>query len=704
MPKQEFKIYEVDGEQVEFPMDMSDQEISEVIQQTAQTSGELGKQRELIEAADIGAGEDLLPGVSEAESHEGAVDVVRTGIPIAASAFTMNPVALGLITGLSDLTASELEERYEDPAYQNNMDFMKRKARHLGQATVSGGLSYGGDRFLLPWANKVVGKLKQFVYGRPFLPGKLGRSDVMGGTQPDVREGQALLGTFDPQPFGIREASTPFSLPLDQLNTGRKNLSSTIGTFARSSFGGGARMRKIDLRNEEVLSDFVRSFINANHATTPKQFGQSLAVLFNQDSLAVEKGTSHLFQEFRDLAYGKGVNVNIKDSFKYLIDNFQSADARDVFAKVAASNPDFLDKLGIGEQVMFKTADEAAQIIKMLPSARANAVFENMPEEIPVEAAYDLYRMLNRKFFGKKISGSQKRIAGEFKKRLDNAMKDGMSAITLDPTVALDPKSAQEAAQRGKAAYTKFREANDFASKNYERTEKRIIEELFKKIGDEKPSAVLGMLSGSGGIDRLGALKKFFKTSEALTSVDYEKAVQQPLRHWLLSMSVDKKTGVVSGAKLRKLLDTAEARNGPEFTNEIFGADVTKSARTAASTLELTQSADESNIVMKIIQAGALMSAASGIMYGMGQPIERIALGGFGVLFTPWAFSRVISNPRLMRTITDGFAKGTGSSAFQRAVLVAITQNRKSIKEMAGLSPEAQQFYSNMGEELELPD
>ena len=57
--------------------------------------------------------------------------------------------------------------------------------------------------------------------------------------------------------------------------------------------------------------------------------------------------------------------------------------------------------------------------------------------------------------------------------------------------------------------------------------------------------------------------------------------------------------------------------------------------------------------------------------------------------------AKIMSNPRLMRTLTDGFVAGAGTSKFARAIMVATIQNKAALKEMAKLSPEAQEFYDN---------
>jgi hypothetical protein len=125
--------------------------------------------------------------------------------------------------------------------------------------------------------------------------------------------------------------------------------------------------------------------------------------------------------------------------------------------------------------------------------------------------------------------------------------------------------------------------------------------------------------------------------------------------------------------------------------------------RNAATTLNLLAKAGESNILMKIIQASVLAGAATGLMYGMGQPIERVIGGGIAVLFTPYALAKVMANPRLTRVITDGFIAGPGTSKFARTILTAANLNREWFNKK-DLSVEAREFYDKPWEMEEEPD
>lgn len=674
------KLIQVGEDTVEFPDSMGDAEIEKILSQAQQASQKIAQAQQKTEQSLSQLNPKLTPGEVYPQGptpsgSELGVNALRTGVPIAAAFATKNPASLALITGLSELAADELEERYENPNYQGEMDFLTRKAQHLKDAGTSAGLSYLGDRFLAPWVGKQVSKLQNFTT-RPLMKQTLGRALVPGELPQQPGTAQRFLGRLRPTEEG------PFSLTLDQLHTGQRTIMEQLGSISRSSFGGGKRMRKMDMRNEEAVTQFVTNFLRASSETTPRQFGNTLKALLNKETAYLKTQTNTLFDEFREMAYDKGIRVQIGDALDYLKENSTNRFARGVLAKVVKSDPVVLSKVKGAEQLMMLPADQLENVFQSMPPGKVEEFLNAMDVDVPVETAVDLYHNINR-MFGRTKEAGMKRFSTQFRQRLDDAM-----------STSLKPEQG---------AYNKFKEANAFAAKHGARTEQKIMEQLFKRVGEEKPASVLTMFSGARGGDTIASVKRFFETSDVLSMEDFDRSIRQPLRHWMLSLAVDKDTGIVSGSNLARVLDMAEKRNGPEFLKEIFGSHTPTALREAASTLSLLQSTKESNIVIKIMQATALGGLTAAAMYGSGQPIERVAMGTFGVLLAPLALARVLSNPKLVRTLTDGMIKGAGSTQFQRAVMVAMVQNRKAFKDLAKLSPEAQQFYMNSWEGGEQP-
>jgi hypothetical protein len=228
--------------------------------------------------------------------------------------------------------------------------------------------------------------------------------------------------------------------------------------------------------------------------------------------------------------------------------------------------------------------------------------------------------------------------------------------------------------------------------------EQAIIEDIFKAVGKNRPAAIPSLFQRAGGIDNFKTLERFFRTSKKLGMDDFQKTVVSPLRHRFLSLVFDENTGRFTGASLDRAIKTSIKGNGPKYLDELFGANARVGLQEAANTLKLMESTQESNIVIKIIQAGVLMGGAGVLAAGEAtdsNTLQQLGMGAVAVGLLPWAAARIMANPRLIRTLTDGMVAGPGTSKFARAIMVATVQNRDALKEMAKLSPEAQEFYDN---------
>lgn len=748
------QLIEVGDDVIEFPDDMPADQIEEAIASSMGASVAADTKPVRPDISTItGKPTALTPGQMTAGS-ELAVGAVRN-IGVGAS-MLMDPTKAGaavkmagLIFG-SELAAGEMEEMLSNPEYQSGMEGLKRQGEIVKDAAISGGVSYYGDRYLLPWLSQHANKLKNFTT-RPIMKQTLGRLfKPKGGYTADVETSQRFLGR-------MYSKENPFGLTLDQLHQGQKTLVETAGSIARSSFGGGRIMRKTDMRNQASVDEFVTNFLKSATETTPRQFGNMMKGLLSKDKAYITHQTNQLFDEFREMAYGKGIEVNLGDAFSYLRENADNRFARGVLAKVMRSDPAVMNAIKGGDELLMKTPDELEAIVSAWPVEKIDEVLDSMANSLPIETAVDLYHNVNR-MFRKSKEGGMKRFSTGFKKHLDGALEESLGGsnefitaaavqdmagnvytapshhlaldkldeakgvyntdsanlfytskgrtIEREEAVRLTGERSEDAAdiighQTGRA-YAKFREANDFSARHGERIEQKIIETMFKKIGDNRPASIIGMFQGAQGADTLVAVKKFFTSSDVLNMQDFENTVRQPLRHWFLSQAVDKETGAISGRKLASTIDRMNSQNGPGFMREIFGPNAPEAMRDAATTLNLLSKAGESNILMKIIQASVLAGAATGIMYGMGQPIERVVGGGVAVLFTPYALAKIMANPKLTRVITDGFIAGPGTSKFARTMLVTANLNKEWFFKK-NLSVEAREFYDKPWEMEEEP-
>jgi hypothetical protein len=477
-----------------------------------------------------------------------------------------------------------------------------------------------------------------------------------------------------------------------------------------------------------------------------------------------------LYDAFRKATYNQGIEVNLGDAFSYLRDNADNRFARRVASKVFRSDPNVMRSLKHGEEMMSWSPDQVEEYFSNLPREEIQDLVGRLNVIMPIETAADMYHNLNLMFGKSKIGGVQK-FATEFKGRLDAGIKtalddfDGpLSEKIVGATVrdtegnvyrasthhlALEKlDKAGKTYQRGTgdefitskgrildrseatqltgettedatdivgrsidniSRYNLFEEANAFARKHGERLEKKIIEGLFKKLGDEKPASVIHMFQGSQGMDTYDALRKFFQTSGTLTKQDFERSVTSPLRHRFLSLVFDEDTGQFSGAALKRVIDTAEKRNGPEYLNALFGPHASTTLREAANTLSVIEKTKSSDIIIKMMQASVLMGGAGMAFTGKNlesSTIQNVGMGVMAVGLLPLAAARIMSNPTFVRTLTDGMAAGPGTGRFARAVMVAVSQNRKALADMAKMSPEAQEFYDKpyLEEEAAAPE
>jgi len=738
-------VYEIDGNEVEVPEGMSMEEATKHWEASQYASEKAAEPVSPMPLPTATGGMPIAPSQSGAERLN--VSMLRNVPPIAAAFVTRSPSSLALITGLSDLAAEELAERYESPEYKGGAEFLRRKGENVLAGGISAGASFAGDRFLLPWIRKGVQKLSHFA----LLP-KQGRVR-------QAETGQGFLGRFAPV------KGKPFSLTLDQLHQGQESLAEQLGSMARSGFFSGKIMRGADIRNQEVIDEFVDKIIATGSKTTPRKFGNMLATLLNKETGYIKFQKNAMFDQFREMAYDKGILVDLSEAFDFLKTQTNNRFARGVLAKVFRSNPQMARQIKGGTDLLLKSEPELEAFFASLSPDMANQFLERTANTLPLETAADLYHNLNR-MFGKAKEGGIRNFSTEFKTRLDDALKrslkisktriraaavkskegrvfegrshhEAMEALdeaghTFDRNqddlfitedgMVFNRRTASELANQpdyddaaelvGKTlefdAYNMFRAANDFAARHGERLERKVIDGILKKIGDKKPGALLPMLSGPGGRDALPELRRLFATSDVLTLKDFQKTVLEPLRHHMLSTAIDGDTGLVSGAKLANMLDRIDASYGPEYANEVFGSGVPKAMREAATTLKTISATKEASIVMKILQAGALGTGLGAVAYGNSvdsETVRRIGLGTTAIILAPTAMAKIMANPKLIRTLTDGMMAGPGTNKFARAVMVAMTQNRRALADLAGMSSEAQDFYGNIPiDEADVPE
>jgi hypothetical protein len=439
----------------------------------------------------------------------------------------------------------------------------------------------------------------------------------------------------------------------------------------------GKVMRASDIANIDVVNEFVENLMRSGPDVTPQQFGNMLSMLFNRDKSFVKAYTNASYDQFRKATYNRGIEVNLSDAFEYLRENADNRFARKIASKVFRSDPAVVRSLKNGEEMMSWSDDQLEQFFGNIPPEEMRALMDQISGSVPLETAADMYHNLNL-VFGKSKAGGIGHFTSGFKKRMDNALETSLEAI--------------------EGSYGQFQAANAFARKHGERMEKQIIEGIFKKIGDEKPASIVHLFKGSQGPDSYKAVERFFRTSDKLTMPDFDKAVRAPLRHRFLSQVFDENTGKFGGASLDRALKMTEKRGGPEFLDDLFSPQARKSLHEAANTLKVLEGTRESNIIIKMIQASVLMGGASAIAVGDAvdsNTIQRIGMGAVAVGLIPLAMARIMANPRLMRTLTDGMVARPGTSKFARAVMVAVVQNRQALKDMGKMSPEAQDFYDN---------
>ena len=222
-------------------------------------------------------------------------------------------------------------------------------------------------------------------------------------------------------------------------------------------------------------------------------------------------------------------------------------------------------------------------------------------------------------------------------------------------------------------------------------TRNAAIEGLRKAITNN-PEKVMNMLSGAGdpriAYNKLRSLKsslalsaKTPRVGEALSETLkkggipdaddalkawWEESVLRPLRYNMVARhKVDE---MFNADSFIKMLD--KGKDIPEYYNEVFGgAEQVKRIRDLMVALKTTQAPiKDKNIFIQLAQAGAIGGMLGGTTTAIFSDDPAIEAGGKGaaiagtaILLGPYMLSRLLTNARLTRELTEGVLEGPRS-------------------------------------------
>ncbi len=596
----------------------------------------------------------------EAPPLVSGTDLIRYGIPAATAIATKSPRMIGTATGLSEVAAREMEEFMsgEQPAtFSEYID--KRKDNILG-GIIQGGAAFLGEKWLSPIIGFTLKQMRRAGTGavRPLIKPK--------ELPVDVDIAQSVLKGIDPERMHRFGRKQPYSLTADQLSYEGKKATNFVSRFlgptARSAIFGAGPMRAADLRNLKVTEKVTRELISKMALTTDRQtFGKTIGALLTKEMSFVKGYRRSLYDMARESLEGKGVTTNLETLKTFF-------------------------KREIGREEVQATR---ASIRDLLPRLKENWA------DIPAENAMEAVRRVNRRYGGN-IPGGERGVIDHIRPMINDPLDRSLS------------RSAPEA-----------QKAYSVAKKYYGATADRLEDDVISHIRKELkkyPAEAVSMLSAGKGsfLDNLTAIKSaFYRTGEekklakygtALATEEFEDVVLKPLRYSILLNSLDENTKRIVGSKLSNTLKAL----GDDGVEAIFGYEG-KLLRSLATTMEVIERVPEgSKIFIQLIQGGQLVSLAGGAAArGYGEAAndpfyKRVGTAGLLIFASPYALSLGLRNPRFVRALTDGIAKGPNSTAFARLTTVLSAQFAGSRIDMRKLPAEAIQFYNEMeGNSLE---
>jgi hypothetical protein len=602
------------------------------------------------------------------------VPPIAAGFATGGSSFLTQLLYGGVSSGLSEITARQIESAANDPEYNKLVDDLK-----------GGGVAAGLDMFMTSTLHG-AGKFVKSMAKKAFLP------DVI----PDkVKTAQGVLGQFEtPEArswFKSWKETSPFSLTFRQLSDVDRGLVYQLDKVARSGFFSTGRMADFDLRNvkqvQKVIDDYVGEL--ADKSTGP-QFGAFLQEALGYKTTKFDKRGA-LFQPV------EAVKTYLYDVYdRALIDagaTVNLSGVRDTIQKL--KSPKLLEAY---KNVRTKITD-AGEAFSLLPPTLTAEGWD----KIDATDADKVVRLLGKE--------AQSTNADKAK-----AAKDLLKLIKkpFDATV----ESVPGAATAKKTADLYYGHMKDMLHNG-------TIETIRKVIG-RKPSGVISLFDPSVGnvAQKYESLKKmregFYsgmaapsvtkkglaagaqRTIEGKTGIDalWEEGVVKPLRHrFIYNPNTLSDAGEFLPDKVINQIKKVR-HDAPEMLTDLFGGEAqVKQIEDLLNTLSVVSKESKgTSVIIQLAQAGAVGTLGVGATAIFSDDPKTYKVGGaLAILLAPTALARVFTNARLIRSLTDGIAES--SKLGRVSISLAMTFRKIAQMQIASdtyrnaESQDAQNFY-----------
>ena len=479
----------------------------------------------------------------------------------------------------------------------------------------------------------------------------------------------------------------------------------------RAGFFSASSWQNLDKMNQKLVLDALGTYQDKLAATLPpEEWGERLITMLLNTADEYKRGVPG-----GELGFIKGVRNTIYTAFRNLTDEAgdrwqkEGVDSMLEFLEANSKRPEYKELMGhIGyhlSETVKRLPDDVEKDILSRPPKLQKLMREQLAAQEPdlgtmAPADVELLRRILNKIPNDPQADESLKAAAN--KVLKDYVRPG-----LDDAIAGNPAA---------------RKALDFADGFYgdtaDRLENDIMKQVYKNL-KKAPDAVfqyfgkggelnLGSIGpGAMGLSTLNALEAAFTTGGKYTTLTremFEESVLKPMQTAYFRKGVTE--GTLDGAKLLKLFQEDNA-----FADKLFGEAQAKAIRELATALRVTQNIPKSgSMIMQLTQGGAVVAGAGamvGAMAGGNSTVTSGTAASAGLIFiSPVMFTKLLTNPKALKTLTKAALDGPQSAAWFRALSTMAAINageRAELARLTNISERAAAFYSTSSNPAEQP-
>ena len=693
--------------------------------------------------------QDILPKapphVSGGEPTPGdpSADILRYGVPTAVGLATGGaslPVQMalgGLSTGLSEITARQIERASTDP----DLD-------EIWKDIQAGGAIAGADV-------AITGALEGLTRG-VFAAGR--RMLLPREMPPDVELAQTVLGRGKGKATNLwrsfKGQKDPFSLTLGQLNSEERGLVTFLESVARGGTGRGI-MTRFDSRNAKHMAEAIDKYLDARiRSLSPRETGAFMNKLigFSKDPAnavkPVEAVKSFLYRRYDEALEQIAHEPIDGTALRNFIRGAHNKDLIKVFGE--AKSTGLLPPLeGIETKVVRRSRTTTHRTARDEGVNVADVTRKNLldPGAEPVRTATETQAkresaksgvvsseritelLVDPRLSAEQVDDAWKNLSPnqvDKTMRVINSYYDKFDKDKLNKSLMAMKETLDKPLEKVLNRYPTIKTARDTANTYFGQKEAALFNDVVKSIRKKialTPSgidAILNPLRGDAGVayDKLMKIKEglFFsgEVGETARSLgisksgqsvrkrfqQYENSVLRPLRFRFVEQAKDAH-GRLDPSKVLTAFEKIKLE-APEMINELWGGpEQANKIMSLMSTYDtLLKSNPESSIFIQLATAGAIggLGGAAWSLVTGDDPKVSAGIGAATVLLSPIVLARTLTNPRLTRALTDGLSESTRSGGI--TPLLAMTFRKMGEMKVASNlfrdnpSTDTMQFYN----------